>query len=725
MLMLGALVLMDDATRDSTRFSQLYSTLLIVTVTGLLALLVLIGLNVRSLLRQLFSKVPGSLLTTRMVVMITALSVTPVLLLYYFSLGFLNRGIDSWFDMRVESALEDSLELSRLSLDERMRELLRDSEQLALKIARRSDDALAFEIDSLRQTAGALELALFERGGEIVLSSIEDPSQLVPERVNENIQLQLEQGNSYIGLEADGEGGVFIRVAANVNVPESGLEGGARFIQALYPVSERINELAGSVEGFYGQYQRLSYLRTRLKLSFILTLTLVLLFSVFSCVWAVFIAARRLVSPIRELARGTREVSAGRYDTRLPVARNDELGFLVTSFNEMTQKVASARREAENSHRAAEAEKAYLQAVLERISSGVLVLDARYRLRTCNAGAAQLLDAPLHLTGIGKTCEELGREHERLRPLMERIERRLKGDAGNWQEQITLLASTGYRRLRCNGTSPPELLEGGAGHVMVLEDVTRLVQSQRDAAWQEAARRLAHEIKNPLTPIQLAAERLRERYPRLLPPGQDGLLHRLTGTIVHQVHTLKEMVNSFSDYAQPAHLQLETQDLNLLLSKTIDLYRNVDASVEIATELEDLPLLRLDTGKMTRVFNNLLNNALAARSPDWPLRVHVHTRLVGQGNTACVEIRFRDTGQGVEEEILDKLFEPYVTSKTKGTGLGLPIVRRLVEEHGGTVWLENNDPPPGACAVIQMPLARPRAADDHATVGNEATATAS
>ncbi len=339
--MLVALVLLSQSLQNSELFDKYYSLLFGFNATGLLLLILLIAINFRRLLRQKRNKVIGSRMTTRMVVFFAFLSVTPVLIVYYFSLDFLHRGVDSWFDLRVEQALDDSLQLSRLALDIRMRDLLKTTEQTSLDISTFTDAVLPFEIDRYREEMGANELTLLDTRGAIIASSSSSTSDLVPDLPGDNIILQLQQGSNYIGLDVIKDSNLLIRIVTTV--PSSGIENQPRVLQALFPISERVNQLTESVQASYIKYKELSYLREQLKISFIIVLTLVLLFSIFSAVWAAFYYASHLSAPIKNLAEGTRAVADGNFSTRLPVPGNDELGYLVSSFNDMTDKIEQAR----------------------------------------------------------------------------------------------------------------------------------------------------------------------------------------------------------------------------------------------------------------------------------------------------------------------------------------------------------------------------------------------
>lgn len=701
--MLSSLLMMSDALQNSERFGEYYSGLLLFNTLGLIVLVGLILASLRNLIQQLRRKVPGARMTFRSVVMFALLSVTPVLIVYYFSLDFLHRGIDSWFDLKVGQALDDSLELSRLSLEERMRDILKKTRQIADEFAGITNVAVPFEIDDYRTRIGAKELTLMTRQGNFIASSSGDISSLVPNRPNDTILFQVQQGNNYIGLDTVQDGGLAIR--AVVNVPDMGVEQDSRIVQVLFPVSDRINELANSIQSAYVKYNELSFLRNQLKFSFVLILTLVVLFSIFSALWAAFYSARKLAAPIRDLAEGTRSVAAGDYSKQLPIPSNDELGFLVASFNEMTRRIANARDAVRKSQLEAEAQRAYLEAVLGRLSSGVLVLDQDNRLRTVNISSGQILG--IDLTGrLGERLEDILADYRYLEPLIKVIDNRQKDIAGEWREQVTLFGTSGRQILMCSGTSLSlSGLEDSLVHVVVFDDITALIQGQRDAAWSEMARRLAHEIKNPLTPIQLAAERLRHKYLETLIVEQPEMMDRLTNTIIHQVETMKDMVNTFSEYARPPAMAREMVDLNGLVREVVDLFSGLDPGARISMTLAPaLPRISADPSRLRQVFNNLLKNAFDATDDRAPVVLAIETSHVDERERDFIEVRIKDSGSGLSKDIIPTVFEPYVTSKQKGTGLGLAIVKKIIEEHGGVVWLENNPDGIGACAVIRLPV---------------------
>ncbi|MGR8918541.1 MAG: ATP-binding protein [Gammaproteobacteria bacterium] len=717
--LLGSLILLSGAIQNSAKFGALYSVLLLTNGVGLMTFAVLIAINLRRLVRQLRERQPGARLTLRMLVMFVLLAVVPVTVLYGFSLDFLRRGVDSWFDVRIADALEDSLELGRQALDLRMRQLLAQTSLMSEELQQRPRAGTPLNLDALRNPAsivsaatwvpgvaqieamrtrsGAEELALIGQDGDVLASS-SAVGDLVPHLPPEAVLIQVRQGQSYIGLDPIMHGDLAVRVAVSVDLAQ-----GRGVLHAIYPFSSRINELAGSVESAYAKYTELAYLRDKLKLSFTMTLTLVLLFAIVTAVWAAFYSARRLSAPIRDLAQGTAAVAAGDYTMSLPVESNDEIGFLVRSFNDMTRRIARARREVETQHE-------YLDTVLSQLSSGVVALSPDAAITSINHSAVKLLEIGEEDV-TGRSLLVLCARYEHLAPLHDALAPLISEQLEQWQAQVTLLASHGRRELMCRG-SALRLNDGAAGYVLVLEDVTAIVQGQRDAAWSEVARRLAHEIKNPLTPIQLAAERLRLKYLKKLSAEDGETLERLTTTITQQVETMKSMVNTFSDYAKSPETVREATDVNEMIAGVVELFRSARPAAAIETDFDaELPLLRADAARLRQVFNNLIKNALEASPEDENPHIMVRTSKVHYAMADHVEIRIEDNGGGIPEDLLASIFDPYVTGKARGTGLGLAIVKKIVEEHDGLVTLRNRREG-GAVAVIRLPLAQDVADDE-------------
>ncbi len=700
-LLLLSLYIMSGATEDSASFNSQYVLLLITILIGLAMLVAMIAANVIRLYKRYKAGEPGSLLTTRLLVVFVVIAVIPVSVVYYFSVDFLHRGIDSWFDVRIEKALDDSLELSRSTLDSRLRDLLRSTEQLAVEVADESEASAVLRLDDLRARSGASEMTLFDGGRIVASSSAGDKIVINPNRPDEAIFSDINRGRNYAGL--DTIPGVGLQMRIMVRVPLVRADLGVRSLQALYRVTARQKELADSVQEAFSTYNELVYLRDPLKYSFTLTLTLALLLSILSAVWAAFYTARKLVAPISDLAKGTAAVASGDYSKRLPLPANDELGFLVQSFNQMTRRIERARNDAELSRQQVDEQQAYQACVLSNLSSGVITLDAEQCLQTFNEAASRILSVDLEPL-YGKSFKELTTLHSSLGRFVEIVLEQLEKNK-QWREEIILFGASGRQILVCRGVPMTGVLEASGDTLIVFEDVTTLVQAQRNAAWGEVARRLAHEIKNPLTPIQLSAERLRHKYLNTMDKESAEVLDKSTHTIVQQVEAMKEMVNAFSEYARAPQIKLEALNLNGLVDEVLDLYRDEESGLHLNVSLDPvMPQVEADEGRLRQLLHNLIKNAIEAmqgttENPE----ISVRTLCMQESKCRYVELRIDDNGPGWPGDVQAELFEPYVTSKQGGTGLGLAIVKKIVEEHGGMVMAEDR-PDGGARVLIRLPV---------------------
>jgi nitrogen fixation/metabolism regulation signal transduction histidine kinase len=710
-----ALVLMRDAVENSEELSRAFVPLLFLVLGGLAALAVLVVVNVVKLVRRYRGQAAGSRLTLRIVVLFVLISLLPVGVVYYFSLGFLLRGIDSWFDVEIDRAMQDALDLNQASLDLNQRVLVKYTEQLLASVQDRSSTAIALSLGSLRRQAGAEELTVYGEGGRVLGTANQDPLRLVPSQPEREVQQEVRFGSNYVGLEAGAGGDLRIRVL----VHDPG--GRPMQMQALFPTSERIGQLSGRLEDAYNRYTELAYLRQSLKLSFSLTLSLVLLFGLMAALIAAFHTARRLVAPVADIARGTRAIATGDYEQQLPLPKHDdELAFLVASFNTMTRRIAQARDAAARSQQAVEAQRAYLETVLGRLSSGVVAFDDGQRLRTANPAARQILGLDL-AADAGPDLDAIESANPVLTPWVETVRRHLAG-ADDWRTELTLHRADGAQTLMCRGSALPLPGIEERGHVVVFDDITTLITAQRDAAWGEVARRLAHEIKNPLTPIQLSAERLRHK---LLPKADEKdaqVLDRATRTITQQVEAMKSMVNDFSEYARTPKIQAEPLVLDRLVAEVMDLYKS--AGQGAVSVLLGAPGARVrgDPLRLRQVIHNLVKNALEALEGRPDGRVEVSTSRPDDPDLEIVQLKVADNGPGFDEAIRERVFEPYVTSKAKGTGLGLAIVKKIIEEHGGMIAAENTGA--GALIRIRLPVWRSAAPEASAPGARARTPTA-
>jgi nitrogen fixation/metabolism regulation signal transduction histidine kinase len=628
------------------------------------------------------------------------LAVPPASIVYWFSLDFLNRSIDSWFDPEVELALNNALQIGQGVLDFQKITAQGQARQQARRLADRSDARIRTELRGMLGETRALELAVFSADGRVIASASPGLTSLEPDRPRDFQLVRAAQSDSYLAAETLPDESMQIRVL--VVLPEDRNRQESRILQAIYPVTRGFDEQAFIVQQQLDRYNRLAYLRSQLKLSFVLVLSLVLLLSVLLAVLMAFITARRVVRPIGRLAEATQAIAGGDYQRRLTVETGDDLGFLVASFNTMTEEIAQASEIAIQSRQEVEQRRDYLAAVLARLSSGVLSFDADGRLQTANHAATQILGINLDQF-LDQPFNEVAVSSPRVEPLARLIDERLDAQQADWRCELVLETGSEPQVLMCRGAHLPLSGNMAAGKVLVFDDMTDLVRAQRAAAWGEVARRLAHEVKNPLTPIQLAAERLRHKYLPTMDEGDADVMDRSTRTIANQVEALKTMVDAFSDYARAPTLQLVPTQLSGLVEEVLDLYRHSGQVVEVETDwLEDEPKVLADRGRITQLLHNLVKNAGEAVEPE-PLKLRLSTETQVRSKQHWLCLRMQDNGPGLPKKIMNQLFEPYATTKARGTGIGLAIVNKIAEEHGGSIQAGNNKDG-GAEFVLRLPV---------------------
>ncbi len=679
-----SLFLLATASANTSLFARRYDLLLLLNTALVALLMALVGYQLLRLRRSLRRGVFGSRLALRLVLLFALVAVLPGALVYAVSVQFLGKSIESWFDVRVDRALEGGLNLGRNALDYLLKETTNKAGQIAINLSEGGAAGLASRLGRIADQTGVAEAALLSSSGAVLAVAGVAVSTATPESPPPQAVRRARLQQSFSAIEQGPEGTLLLRVVVPVNVDDR-LEP-LRLLQIVEPVPKGLAQDAEKVQAGWRDYQEISFSRASLKKVYGLTLTLTLLLALTSALGLAVVLSEKFAEPLGLLAEGTRAVAQGDFTRRQPVTSRDELGVLTESFNTMTQQLADAHAKAEESRRATETTRAYLESILGNLSAGVLAFDDRHRLRTANASAAVILQQPLADLG-GVPLAEWGRELPALSSFAELVDGGFReSPGGQWQRQAELSVANVTRTLLLRGSQLP--VEPVAGYVVVFDDVTDLAQAQRDAAWGEVARRLAHEIKNPLTPIQLSAERLEVKlFPKLDPADQETL-RRGAGTIVAQVAAMKQMVDDFAVYArQPRPGRMQAVDLTALLQDVLALYENLRP--QVALSLPAAPLvIQGEPTRLRQVFHNLLQNAIDAQadSPTPRYEITLAERPDGAALT------FADAGPGFGDEVLHRAFEPYVTTKAKGTGLGLAIVKKIIEEHHGRVELANRVP---------------------------------
>ena len=686
---------------DTVIFSRNYPLLIALNIVLALGMLALVGWQLRSLWRDYQAQVFGARLKLRLMLMFGVIAVLPGALVYGVSVQFVTRSIESWFDVRVEKALESGLQLGRSALDSLLADLGDKARKMASELSDIKETSRRSALLRLREEKGVQSVALFSVGGQLLSSATSDLGSLLPELPS---QAQLKQArNTRVVSTVEGDGGkLYLRVLVPVSARDVFEE--PRILQLTNPVPEGLAMDADAVQGVYRDYQELQLARQGLTRIYALTLTLTVLVALFGAFALAYVMARRLAAPLYILAEGTQAVAQGDFSPRQAIYSGDELGVLTQSFNRMTRQLDDARRETERNRAELEAARGYLESILANLSAGVLVFDRNYVLRTVNEGALTILNDDF-LGLIGETVDHWPRQQvmgDFLRQHFATAEEEVE-----WQSQLELERPNGMPQiLLLRGSRLPEA--SGGGEVVVFDDVTRIVAAQRSAAWGEVARRLAHEIKNPLTPIQLSAERLQFKLAGKLGNGDAEMLARGTQTIINQVQAMKRMVDDFRDYARLPAPAVAPLDLNGLIGEVLGLYETSSAHIE-SRLAASLPPVLGDATQLRQIIHNLLRNAEDALEGRPDGQISILTEASGR----CARLLIGDNGPGFPVELLPRVFEPYVTTKARGTGLGLPIVKKIVEEHQGSIEI-SNAPGGGARIDIRLPLVK----EEEAKYGN-------
>ena len=677
--------------------------------TGIAVLVFLLISNFLLLFRQYRRNEIGSKLTSKLVVIFFFLTVVPFSLIYFFAIQFLNKGVDNWFDVRVEQTVQDSILLSKTALEGIKEEITNDVESHAKGLSKNLEPGeLLKTLDEIRKLENYVELSLYADDGSIIAFSSVDSANMLPDTPQDAVFNELRLNQTYTLIEPISENIQQFRIVVPIRTTDFGRQ--FYGLQAIKSLPLRYATLASSVEKANSQYSQMEFARGPLKFSLIVTLSLISLASLlFSILTAVYLS-RRLVSPISLLAAGTQKIAEGDYGTELMVADNDELGILTSSFNNMSRKIKEAQQTAFLSQQETEQQKAYLETVLTNLSSGVFSFNQSLQLQIGNSAASEILNLDSEST-YGKTALELAEQNPQAKHFFKVIHNGIQSGEANWQDQITLLGEHGRQMIIIRGSllhnaikSQHPNSDNHDHYVVVFDDVTNLIQAQRDAAWGEVARRLAHEIKNPLTPIQLSAERIKHKLYDQVDENLKDTLDRSTRTIVQQVESMKEMVNAFSSYAQPVRAKLAPLNVNSLIKDVCELHRSTFNNITYELILDqELPEIKANTSALRQVLNNLIINAMHALEeiPDGKLIIHscIAEKVKGQ----YIDIIIEDNGPGIPIDIQDSLFDPYVSSKSKGSGLGLAIVKRIVEEHSGTVWAKESHIG-GTAMYVRLPI---------------------
>jgi nitrogen fixation/metabolism regulation signal transduction histidine kinase len=765
------LVLLALASANTEFFDRYYSWLYAANVAIALVFLLILGGMVWIIAARLRQGRFGTRLLAKLAIFFALVGVLPGGIIYLVSLQFVSRSIESWFDVNVETALESGLNLGRGMLDNALSDLQNRARSMADQLAA-DDDKSTLTLLRLRDQFGVHDATIVGPNGRVIAQASSNFAALVPDDLPTPLMLQQARGRGYAAVE--GEPDVDPTLNANINtkppppknnalelrvivrIPTglgASLQNDERFLQVTQPVQPTLAQNAEAVQRAYRDYSEKALGRTGLRKMYIGTLTLALFLATFIAMLLALALGNQLARPLFLLAEGTKEVARGDYTPKREIKSNDELGFLTQSFNAMTRQLSEARIAVERNRAALEQSKSYLESILANLTAGVFVFDRQFRLTTANAGAERIfrqpfqaeLNQPLDTIAVLRELGAMVRKafadsHATAGPEM-------GGRRGHWQQQLEvpvpgeadpltlLVRGAPLWRATVGQTAGqmPSVHEDVAatdGYVIVFDDISDVISAQRSVAWGEVARRLAHEIKNPLTPIQLSAERLQMKLTDKLTAPDAEVLKRGATTIINQVAAMKRMVDDFREYARTPPAVLQNLQLNDLVAEVLTLYGIDDGKGPLKIELMPLPIIRGDATQLRQVIHNLLQNALDAVADIENPRVLLETRTVEYGDPDAqghsrksVRLSVSDNGAGFPARILTRAFEPYVTTKAKGTGLGLATVKKIVDEHGARIDIRNRTKAgDGSIAGAQVSILFLELADDAATPQTKATA---
>ena len=687
------LYLLSSNSANTQLFSANYYGVLVLTGSLALGLTGLVGYQFWRLRKKIKRKIFGARLTLRLTFFFIGIAIVPGILVYAVSVDFLGKSIESWFDVRVEKALEGGLNLGKSGLDNSLKELSKKTQFIALLLSEKSPTQYQHDLQHLIEEDAYQEAAVFSVSGKVLAFATKSGARAPAYPDKTMIDAVMSQGQYEI-IDTASNKDLTLRSLALVM--RNDIAHSRYIVQFTQPVAKQTQIDAETVQSVYRDYQALVLSRLGLKRLYGITLTLSLLVVLLTAVSAAFFISEKLGSSLESLAEGTRAVAQGNFTGQYPIRSSDELGALTGLFNQMTRQLFDAKSASELQQRQVESAKGYLESVLTHLSSGVIGFDDEFRVRSANMSASHILAVPLHEIQRSSLLQ-LAAKYSLLNSFCHTIKNAFsEATNGEWQRQIQRLSKQGNQNLLIRGTALPRA--SGGGYVVVFDDISHLLQAERQAAWGEVARRLAHEIKNPLTPIQLSAERLQYKLNGKLEGADAELLQRATQTIVKQVGAMKNMVSDFANYARGPVLKLVPLDIHQLIIEVLALYEA--HSVAIVANLQNQSAwVNADATRLRQVLHNLLQNAQDALSDVAVPSIEISSTTDVNQFVLCV----KDNGIGFSELVLAKAFEPYMTTKVKGTGLGLAIVKKIVEEHNGYIHIENVQSG-GAMVTIYLPM---------------------
>ncbi len=699
-LTLLSLSLLSQATQGSQKFENYYLPLLITIAIGIILLLTIVVSYLIKIFLNYRKGLAGASLSITILWRTLLLAFFPMLFISYFAFKFLNYEFQSSFDEGINQALNNALVLSKKALQVRALNALDDSKAISRELTQLDYKSLKRRLESIRQRTGAYELTVVDERGFIQAFASADLTAVIPPIPEYGDFVRVQQERGIFTLESDSTH-FQIRTLVSIDLNENSPN---YYLQTVFQIPDTVSELTEQVNRTISERDRFNYLMPRVNRSFVFVLILVVLLAILLLILASISFANDMAQPIRELIQGTKRLSRGDFQGSIVVKRNDDFGTLMQSFNRMTGSLKAATEEAEHNRERVESERAYLETIIDHMTSGVMTLDYEYRLQTYNNRAESLLNNDLSQAIYGD-LEVLDASLETYSHLIKQV--LFSYEKGKSSEIEVEIASGGDNNvLIANITPLPSTDDLHGGYVVIFEVLGEYLQQQKQAAWEEVARRLAHEIKNPLTPIQLAAERLNYKLSGHLDEKEQRVLSRSIDVITKQVNSLKDMVNDFANFAKPVTASKTQLAFSLLLKDVFDLYRGHYEGINFHLQLDaSNDNINANAQVLRQVLHNLAKNAIEACEA----QRDKHPEFIGEisfllTSDKTLRLCITDNGIGLPDTSQGQVFDPYVTTKEKGTGLGLAIVKKMVQEHQGTIKLSNRQDKQGAMAVLEFPL---------------------
>jgi len=700
----GFLILLAQSLSNNNLVSNdTFLVLLAISVAFVLCLFFLILFQIFKLLQSVKKEITGSKLTLRLVISFGMMVLIPVLIVYLVSVNFLTKSIESWFDVRVESALEGGLTLGQKTIDILIDDIQLKGKSIAYAISNKPFEKREEILIDLREKFSIASAVLYKSDGNI--SAISQSNSTINTTTLTLEDLTKGKSGYFVRIEEAKENNLVLKVVLKAFIPifynninqTTDLIGLEEILMLSQPIPESIANVAVSVESVFEEYQQLRYSRNSLKIIYTLTLTIVLMLAILTSVAISFVISRRFTRPLSLLAEATNQIAKGNYKKIIPEIGKDELGRLVKSFNSMTYQLDTATKNSKKDRKRLEDARTFLDTTLTNLVTSIIVIDEDQKIKLYNKSAAKLLNFKLS-NMIGEKLKNAIKEVKKFDLVISFIDKALKehNESINISKEIVLDSLKEEKTLILKLSSFQE--SSGISYILVLDDISVVAKAQRQIAWSEIARRLAHEIKNPLTPIQLSAERVQNKIIDKLNKTDKDLLNKSTNTIIKQVDALKLMVNEFSEYSRSPTIVRKKIDITNLIDEVSYLYSDQNFTIK-----KNYPKkrreIRIDENKFRQVLINIFDNSKSALENIKNPRINITVKY----NDNFFRLKFEDNGMGVPKDIIERIYEPYVTSKKTGTGLGLAIVYKIIEEHSGSIEIKNVNPG-GAAISITLPI---------------------